>query len=114
MSKNAMKLVGHQVNSTFTGRYSTLSLILHFMDPIRCDVCKAIQVNKEPIEEEKKVHEEHLKGKLETKTERDKDKSKFTVCFDLKNVFCVANSRRFQLFLQKKTQCLPHDSTLIW
>ena len=46
---------------------SEFNIAFHVPKKDRCDVCEAIKVNKEPTDEEKKVHEEHLKGKLETK-----------------------------------------------
>ena len=62
-------------------------------------------MNKESTDEEKKVHKEHLKGKLETKTARDKDrkdKSKFTVCFDLQNVFALPTADVSNFFYRRK------------
>ena len=48
---------------------SELNIAFHVPKKDRCDVCEAIKVNKEPTDEDIKVHEEHLKDKLETKTE---------------------------------------------
>ena len=81
---------------------SEFNVAFHVPKKDRCDVCEAIKVNKEPTDEEKKVH---LKGKLETKTERDKDrkdKSKFTVCFDLQNVFALPTADVSNFFYRRK------------
>ena len=53
----------------------------------------------------KRKHEEHLAGKLETKTERDKDReddNKFTVCFDLENVFALPTAEVSNFFYKRK------------
>ena len=76
----------------------------------RCDACEAMKVNNSPTAEEKTKHEEHLTGKIETKVERDndrKDKNKFTVCFDLQNVFALPNADVSNLFYRRKR--LPYD-----
>ena len=71
----------------------------------RCDTCEAMNIASNPTDEEKQNYEKHLRGKEETKTERDKDrkdKNKFTVCFDLQNVFALLTAEVSNFFYKRK------------
>ena len=71
----------------------------------RCDTCEAMKKNESPTDEKKRAHAEHLRGKEETTTEsaRDRnDKNKFTVCFDLQNVFALPSAEVSNFFYRRK------------
>ena len=81
------------------------NIAFHVPKKDRCDSCEAMGKNENPTEEDKRKHEEHLAGKLETKTERDKDRqddNKFTVCFDLENVFALPTAEVSNFFYKRK------------
>jgi hypothetical protein len=64
-----------------------------------------MKVQNNPAEEDQQNFVAHLRGKEETKTERDndrKDNNKFTVCFDLQNVFVLLTAEVSNFFYKRK------------
>ena len=69
------------------------------------DRCEAMKIQNNPAEEDQQNFVNHLRGKKETKTERDndrKDNNKFTVCFDLQNVFALQTAEVSNFFYKRK------------
>ena len=63
-----------------------LNIEFHYPKKDGCDACEAMQMNAQPTDERKTTLCAHLKGNLETKIERDKDrmdKESYTVCFKM-------------------------------
>lgn len=80
------------------------NIAFHTPKKDRCDTCEAMKMANNPIDEEKRNYEKHLKGKEETKTERDKDrkdKHNFTVYFDLQNVFSLPTAEASNFFTRE-------------
>ena len=81
------------------------SIVFHVPKKDRCDTCEAMKVQNNPAEEDQQNFVAHLRGKEETKTERDndrKDNNKFTVCFDLQNVFVLLTAEVSNFFYKRK------------
>ena len=81
------------------------NLGFHIPKKDRCDACEAMKVNDSPTEEEMQKHYEHKRGIVETRSERDvdrKDQNKFTVCFDLQNVFALPTADVSNFFYRRK------------
>lgn len=84
---------------------ANFNIAFHVPKKDRCDTCEEMGKNENPTEEDKRKHEKHLAGKLETKTERDKDRNennKFTICFDLQNVFALPTAEVSNFFYKRK------------
>ena len=73
------------------------------------DTCEAIKMNDHPTDAQKDAHDAHLAGKLETKTDRDKDRKnneQFTICFDLQNVFALPKADVSNFFTAVSLMCI--------
>ena len=71
----------------------------------RCDICEAAKMNDHATTEASEQYSSHLKSKLETKDERDKDrknKDSFVVCFDLQKVFSLPSAEVSNFFYRRK------------
>ncbi len=76
------------------------NIAFHF--PKKCDKCEEIKANQRPTHEEQADYDAHIRGKLETKEERDKDRASidtFAVCFDLEKCIRTSPRKRVQLLL---------------
>ena len=64
-----------------------------------------MKIQNDRTDEEQQSFEDHLRGKEETKIERDKDQkdnTKFTVCFDLQNGFALPTAEVSNFFYKRK------------
>ena len=81
------------------------NIAFHFPKKDRCDKCEEIKANQRPTNEEKAGYDAHIRGKLETKEERDRDRASidtFAVCFDLENVFALPRANVSNFFYRRK------------
>jgi hypothetical protein len=81
------------------------NIAFHVPKKDRCDTCEAMKIQNNPAEEDQQNFVAHLRGKEDTKTERDndrKDNNKFTVCFDLQNVFALPTAEVSNFFYTRK------------
>ena len=81
------------------------NIAFHVPKKDRCDTCEAMKIQNNPAEEDKQNFVAHLRGKEETKIERDndrKDNNKFTICFDLQNVFALPTAEVSNFFYKRK------------
>lgn len=81
------------------------NIAFHFPKSDKCDKCEEMKTITDATEQKKVEFEAHLKGKLETKRERDQDRADnnaFTVCFDLENVFALPRANISSFFYRRK------------
>ena len=85
------------------------NLSFHIPKADRCDVCEEKRVSEENrIEMDQEVkdkYEAHVKSKIETKIERDVDRSNLSIpllCFDLENVFPLPRGNVSSFFYKRK------------
>ena len=79
----------------------------------RCDICEAAKMNDHATTEASEQYSSHLKSKLETKDERDKDrknKDSFVVCFDLQKVFSLPSAEVSNFFSRRKLSVYHHTA----
>ena len=83
------------------------NIAFHF--PKKCDKCEEIKANHRSTNEEKADYDAHIRGKLETKEERDRYRASidtFAVCFDLEKCIRTSPRKRVQLLLYKEAECI--------
>ena len=81
------------------------NIAFHFPKKDRCDKCEEIKANQRPTHEEQADYDAHIRGKLETKEERDRYRASidtFAVCFDLENVFALPRANVSNFFYRRK------------
>ena len=78
-----------------------------------CDHCEEFRVNRSPTEEDRKKFELHEMQKIESREERNKDRSLYgknsekvaVICFDLQNVITLPRASVSSFFYRRKLTC---------
>ena len=92
----------HLYRQIFNNKFN---ITFHVPKKDRCDTCEAMKIQNNQTDQKQQSFEDHLRGKEETKIERDidrKDNTKFTVCFDLQNVFALPTAEVSNFFYKRK------------